>query len=148
LVGGSNPSECAIQIPYRFQKLAKYTIAHFRTYFSLSVLAVLITHMIIYLYRWKLKTGKEEQFKKAWSYVTDQLREKSGSLGSRLHLGDDGIWYGYAQWPSAEQRTKNRLTHPEMVEARQLMNDATLEELPDVILDPVSDFLVLPRAFI
>ena len=101
--------------------------------------------MIIYLYRWKLKPGKEEQFKKAWSYVTDQLREKSGSLGSRLHLGDDGLWYGYAQWPSAEQRTKNRLTHPEIVEARLLMKDATLEELPDIILDPVSDFLVLPR---
>jgi heme-degrading monooxygenase HmoA len=100
--------------------------------------------MIIYLYRWKLKPGKEEQFQKAWSYVTEQLREKSGSLGSRLHLGDDDVWYGYAQWPSAEQRTKNRLTDSEIVEARRLMKDATLEELPDIILNPTNDFLILP----
>ncbi len=99
--------------------------------------------MIISLYRWILKPGKEEQFKKAWSYVTEQLREKSGSLGSRLHLGDDGLRYGYAQWHSKEQRTKNRLTHAEITEARELMKDAVQEELPDIVLEPTNDFLIL-----
>ena len=98
--------------------------------------------MVVYLYRWKLNPEKEEQFKIAWSYVTEQLREKSGSLGSRLHLGDDGLWYGYAQWPSIEQRDKSNLNHNEILEAYRLMKDATIEMLPNVILKPSIDFLV------
>lgn len=90
--------------------------------------------------------GKETQFQKAWSYVTEQLREKSGSLGSRLHLGDDGIWYGYAQWPSIELREKSSLKHEEILEARRLMKDATLEMLEDIVLTPVSDYLIFPKS--
>ena len=100
--------------------------------------------MIIYLYRWRIKPDKETQFQKSWSYVTNQLREKAGSLGSRLHRGDDGLWYGYAQWPSAEARGKIKLNHPEIQDARRLMKDAILEEFPDIILNPVSDYLVVP----
>ncbi|HWU41832.1 MAG TPA: antibiotic biosynthesis monooxygenase [Bdellovibrio sp.] len=100
--------------------------------------------MVIYLYRWRVKPEKETQFEKAWSYVTDQLREKSGSRGSRLHKGDDGLWYGYAQWPSVDVREASSLKHDEILEARRLMKDATIEMLPDVILTPVSDFLILP----
>lgn len=99
--------------------------------------------MIIYLYRWRIYPEKEEQFKKAWSYVTEQLREKSGSLGSRLHLGDDGLWYGYAQWPSVEIREASNLKTDEIIEARRLMKDATMEMLPDIILNPLSDFLII-----
>jgi hypothetical protein len=100
--------------------------------------------MTIYLYRWRIKPEKEAQFEKAWSYVTEQLREKSGSLGSRLHKGDDGLWYGYAQWPSVEGREASNLKHDEIIEARRLMRDATIEMFPDILLTPVSDFLVLP----
>ena len=46
--------------------------------------------MFIALYRWKLKPGKEEQFREAWSQVTIAIREQSGSLGSRLHRSEDG----------------------------------------------------------
>jgi hypothetical protein len=99
----------------------------------------------IYLYRWRLNSEKETQFVKAWSYVTRELREKCGSLGSRLYRGDDGIWYGYAQWPSTEARESAKLTHSEIIEARRLMKDATIEMLPDIVLSPVSDFLVLPN---
>lgn len=98
--------------------------------------------MVIYLYRWRIKKEKELQFIRAWSYVTEQLRERSGSLGSRLHLGDDGLWYGYAQWPSKELREASSLKDEKMLEARKLMNESIIEMLPDVILDPVSDFLI------
>jgi len=54
-------------------------------------------------YRWKLKPGKEQQFIDAWSIATKALREL-GSFGSRLHKGPDDVWYGYAQWPSAQAR--------------------------------------------
>lgn len=101
--------------------------------------------MVIYLYRWKLKPEKEAQFEKAWTFVTEQLREKSGSLGSRLHRGDDGLWYGYAQWPSIEKREQSNLKYNEILEARKQMKDATIEMLPDIILTPVSDLLVLPK---
>ncbi|MFZ4713847.1 MAG: antibiotic biosynthesis monooxygenase [Bacteriovoracaceae bacterium] len=101
--------------------------------------------MIIYLYRWKLIPEKEDQFIEAWSYVTEQLREKCGSLGSRLHRGDDGLWYGYAQWPSAEQREKADLKHAEILEARRLMKDAIAESFQEIVLTPVSDFLIHPK---
>jgi quinol monooxygenase YgiN len=99
--------------------------------------------MIVYLYRWRIQPEKEDQFSKAWSYVTAQLREKSGSLGSRLHRGDDGLWYGYAQWPSKEVRESSSLKHAEIIEARRLMKDAVIEILPDIVLSPVSEFLML-----
>jgi hypothetical protein len=99
--------------------------------------------MIIYLYRWKIKSEKESQFIKAWSYVTEQLRERSGSLGSRLHKGDDGLWYGYAQWPSAEVRAVSNLKDEKIMEARRLMKDATIEMLPDIVLNPINDFLMI-----
>jgi len=35
--------------------------------------------MFIALYRWKLKPGKEDQFRKAWSEVTVAIRENCGS---------------------------------------------------------------------
>jgi quinol monooxygenase YgiN len=99
--------------------------------------------MVIYLYRWRIKPEKEAQFVKAWSYVTEQLRDKSGSLGSRLHRGDDGLWYSYAQWPSIAAREESSLKHEEIVEARRLMKEATIEMLPDIVLTPVSDFLIV-----
>jgi hypothetical protein len=102
--------------------------------------------MVVYLYRWRLKPGKEAQFQKAWTYVTEQLREKSGSLGSRLHFGSDGIWYGYAQWPSAELRDQSNLKHEEILEARKQMKDATLVAFDEIVLTPVSDYLIFPKS--
>src|SRR5690606_14782315 len=98
--------------------------------------------MVIYLYRCRLHPEKDEQFIKAWSFVTEQLREKSGSRGSRLHRADDGLWYGYAQWPSIEKRESANLNHPEVVQARIQMKDAIIESMPEVILKPVADYLI------
>ena len=99
--------------------------------------------MVAFLYRWKIKPEKEVQFERAWSYVTEQLRETSGSFGSRLHRGDDGLWYGYAQWPSLEARGQANLKHEQFLEARRLMRDATIEILPEIVLTPISDFLIV-----
>jgi len=101
--------------------------------------------MIVYLYRWKLKAGKEQEFEKAWSYVTNELREKCKSLGSRLHRGSDGLFYGYGQWPSAEARSKATLSHPEIEKAREIMKEATLETLPEITLEPISDYIIQRR---
>ncbi|HEY9096829.1 MAG TPA: hypothetical protein VIN35_13875 [Hydrogenophaga sp.] len=97
----------------------------------------------VVLYRWKLKAGKEAQFVESWSEVTALFREK-GSLGSRLHKGPDGFLYGYAQWPSAQDRRK---AFDEPIDSPwfEKMSEAVAESLPEVVLEPVADYLVLPR---
>ena len=98
------------------------------------------------LYRWRLKPGSEDSFIRAWSEPTEALLAL-GSLGSLLHQGDDGIWYAYAQWPSAAVR-KAAFEMPldeegakRTQQARQAMSDATLEEFHEVVVTPVADFL-------
>ena len=51
----------------------------------------------------------EKQFEDAWSFVTKELREKARSLGSRLHLGNERLFYSYAQWQSREVRPNAKL---------------------------------------
>ena len=97
------------------------------------------------LYRWHLKPGKEQQFIEAWSKVSERLLKDRGSLGSRLHRGSDGIWYSYAQWPSAQARDDAFKLPAVDPDAGVLMRDAIMESLPEVILEPVSDFMVLPK---
>lgn len=97
----------------------------------------------VVLYRWKLKPSKEQQFIDAWSVATKALREL-GSFGSRLHKGPDDIWYGYAQWPNSQARDDafdKRKDTPEGA----IMGEAILESFPEILLEPVADYLVLPR---
>jgi len=100
----------------------------------------------VVLYRWRLKPGSEETFVRAWSDRTKALLEL-GSLGSRLHRGDDGIWYSYARWPSAAVRTAAFETPLDeegasrTQRARQEMSDAILEEFPDIVMFSIADFL-------
>ena len=97
--------------------------------------------MLIALYRWKIKAGFEEQFIDRWSEITLYYREDHGSLGSRLHRGNDGLFYGYAIWPSVERRASAFGAggeHP----ARAGMIDAIEESFPEVLLDVEADFLL------
>ena len=96
------------------------------------------------LYRWRLREGAEPAFIEAWSRVSDLLRSQRGSLGSRLHRGSDGLWYSYAQWPSAEVREKSQRAGPVDPDASRQMREATAEEFPDIVLDSVADFMLLP----
>ena len=100
---------------------------------------------LVVLYRWRLRPGSEASFIEAWSRVTESLRSRAGSLGSRLHRGNDGIWYGYAQWPNDETRQRAFAQSLDPVASAQ-MRAAVAESLPEVLLEPVSDYLVLPHA--
>ena len=95
------------------------------------------------LYRWRLKPGREAAFVAAWSEVTRALRA-GGSLGSRLHRGDDGCGYGYARWPDAGSR-EQAFAAGVADAARTRMQAAIAESLPAVRLQPVADYL-LPMA--
>jgi len=100
---------------------------------------------LVVLYRWRLHPGSEASFIAAWSRITESLRTHAGSQGSRLHRGNDGLWYGYAQWPDDATRQR-AFAQPLDPEASAQLRAAIAESLPEVLLAPVSDFLVLPSA--
>lgn len=101
--------------------------------------------MFTVLYKWRIKPHLEQQFVENWSARTAYLREKYDSLGSRLHRGSDGIWYGYAQWKSAEQREKVfDAESSEVSETSQKMREAIEESFPEIQLEVISDYLILP----
>ncbi len=104
--------------------------------------------MFVVLYRWRIRPNLEQQFVENWSVRTAYLREKYDSLGSRLHRGSDGIWYGYAQWKSAEQREQvfNAESNTGS-ETSQKMREAIEESLPEIQLEITSDYLILPEKF-
>lgn len=43
-----------------------------------------------------------ERFIACWSGMTEFFKSEAGALGSRLHQGEDGAFYAYAQWPSKD----------------------------------------------
>ncbi len=97
--------------------------------------------MIIYLYRWKIKSGKEKQFEVNWALVTKAILDECGSYGSRLHLAENGEYVGYAQWPDKRTRENCKLKESSL-EARRLMRDAVEFSFPDQYLEIKSDLLI------
>ncbi len=99
--------------------------------------------MFIILYRWHIKPDFEQQFIESWSERTAYLRERYGSLGSRLHRGSDGIWYGYAQWKSADQRNQAVQNEADKTsEATVKMREAIEKSLPEIELETAADYLI------
>ena len=98
--------------------------------------------MFIAFYRWRLKAGKEEQFRSAWAKVTLAIRANCGSLGSRLHQVEDGTWAAYAKWPSKELWETDSTLDAETNAARQLMRESVAEQFPDIYLTVTDDFLI------
>ena len=93
------------------------------------------------IYRVRLHAGMEHTYTAAWSRITQVLQSERGGLGSRLHRGPEGIWYAYAQWPSAEARRNAFALGPVDAQAEQQMASAVAERLPEIVLEPVADFL-------
>lgn len=44
----------------------------------------------------------EAEFIDLWAAMTTFFKTECGALGSRLHRGQDGAFYAYAQWPDAQ----------------------------------------------
>ena len=96
----------------------------------------------VVLYRWRLHAGTEASFIAAWSRVSERLLSDRGSLGSRLHRAADGLWYSYAQWPSAQARQDASALGPVDAQAAETMEHAIAERYPEIVLDCVADFMV------
>ena len=82
--------------------------------------------MYVAVYAWRVKPGKEEQFREAWRRGTRAITRLYGSFGSRLHRADDGRFIGYAEWP--DEATWRAAFEAKMVyddpEARVMFVDA------------------------
>lgn len=100
--------------------------------------------MFIVLYRWRIKPEKENQFIEGWAEITAYFRENWDSLGSRLHRGSDGLFYGYAQWKSEKDR-ENAFENSVKLEGSEKMSEAIEERFEPIILEKISDFLVFPE---
>lgn len=100
--------------------------------------------MFIVLYRWRIKPEKEKQFIEGWEEVTAYFRENWDSLGSRLHRGNDGVFYAYAQWKSENDR-ENAFNNAVKLESLEKMSEAIEERFEPIILEMLADYLIFPK---
>lgn len=96
--------------------------------------------MFCVIYRWRIKPELEKQFIENWSKITGIYIEDFGGKGSRLHRGEDGLFYAYAQWNSDEDRRTAFQDFPES-SASEKMREAIIERFPEIKLESVADFL-------
>ncbi|GGD81049.1 antibiotic biosynthesis monooxygenase family protein [Croceicoccus mobilis] len=98
-------------------------------------------------YWWKVKPGKEEQFRAAWRRGTELIRERYGSLGSRLHRDEEGRFIGIAEWPdraSWQAAFDNAMDYDE-AETRAAFVDALADWAQEPLLLDVTDDLLTDR---
>ena len=96
--------------------------------------------MFCVIYRWRIKPELEDRFIENWSEITRILVKDFGGKGSRLHRGEDGLFYAYAQWESDEERQKAFQNIPAN-QASERMREAVLESFPEIKLELIADFL-------
>jgi heme-degrading monooxygenase HmoA len=89
--------------------------------------------MFVAVYWWRVKPGKESQFRAAWRRGTELIQERYGSHGSRLHQDRDGRFIGYAEWPDEEtwQRAFDQKMVYDDAQTRAAFVDAIAETPPN-----------------
>jgi heme-degrading monooxygenase HmoA len=102
--------------------------------------------MFVALYRWKLKEGREQQFREGWRRRTEEIYRACGSLGSRLHRAEDGTWVAYAQWPDRRAWEAARQVAVADAEAPALMRESVEVSYPETLME-VADDLFAAREF-
>lgn len=97
--------------------------------------------MFIALYRWKVKEGREQDFREGWRQRTEEIYRQAGSLGSRLHQAEDGTWVAYAQWP--DRQTYDAAQGVPVIDAgaRTMFRESIEESYPDVYMNVTDDLL-------
>ena len=100
--------------------------------------------MFVAVYRWRVKPGREAEFRAAWVAVTEATYRTYGSLGSRLHRDAEGGWVAYAQWPSrAAWEAAWKAGKPADPAATATMRDCVEAESVDVQYAPTMSLEVV-----
>lgn len=99
--------------------------------------------MFVVIYRWKLKQGREAEFRQAWREATEAIYTKCGSLGSQLMEGNDGTYYAVAGWPIRDLWSNRSNPEPAAPQASQTMGELTEMSYPPVKLEVTDDMLEL-----
>lgn len=101
--------------------------------------------MFVVIYPSRVKPGMEKQFEDGWRSLTVAIRETCGSYGSRLHRSDDGTFYAYAMWPSAQSREECGSAGFDLApEARRAMHEAIDQDLPEIRMTLLIDEIRRP----
>ena len=66
------------------------------------MILILIQTVFTVIYQFIVKPNAKTAFIQAWKALTELIYNHESSLGSRLHLTEDGTYLAYAQWPSKE----------------------------------------------
>ena len=97
--------------------------------------------MFIALYRWTVRGGREEHFREGWRRLTEEIYERRGSLGSRLHRAEDGSWVAYAQWPDRRAWEASQGSAAVDAEASRMMRESIEVSHPPVLMEVIDDLL-------
>ncbi|HEY4028528.1 MAG TPA: antibiotic biosynthesis monooxygenase [Candidatus Dormibacteraeota bacterium] len=103
--------------------------------------------MFAVIYRWRVRPDREEAFVEGWRRVSGAVRDRFGSYGSRLHRSEDGLFVSYGRWPDREAREPYRQHLDVDPEGFRLMQEAIVEELPEIRLSILGDLLDEPDYF-
>jgi heme-degrading monooxygenase HmoA len=100
--------------------------------------------MFTLIYRWYVHPGRERHFVDAWLRMTEIIREREGSLGSRLHIVEDGLYVAYAQWPSRQawEASDEIEQTEEAIHLRRVINESAIRLKPDIRMEVIHDLLV------
>ena len=105
--------------------------------------------MFIAVYRWKVKSGLEDQFREGWRRGTVAIKRQHGSFGSRLHRTREGDFVGYAQWPSEAVWQKvydAKFPHDDKEAGRMFRDAIEVSYGPELLMEVTDDLLELVRA--
>ena len=83
----------------------------------------------------------EDQFRSAWETLTLEYQSLHGSLGSRLHKTEDGLWLAYAQWPTREAWEQAKISEASGCLAMDRLGAAVFERFEPILVHTVTDLL-------
>jgi len=98
--------------------------------------------MLVAVYRWRIKPGKEKDFERLWEAGTQMFRDEQGALGSRLHRSEDGTYFAYAQWPDRLTYFAKKVFSAAHSENLGHMKECILESFPTITGEVSCDLLL------
>lgn len=104
---------------------ANFLICLYRSIKGIKMLVVVLEFDVI--------AGMECQFREAWVETTEIIYQNFGSLGSRLHQSDNGMFIAYAQWPDLNVYENDHYWPHDSISTREKMRSCLKIGKPTVL---------------